>query len=169
MMEQMNLWNALKTVPASAVKIIKGGRLKGMSDIKPQWRYETLTKQFGPCGVGWKFEIVKQWSEAGADGELMCFTNINFYYHDSDGWSDAIPGTGGSMLISSEKNGMHSSDEGYKMSLTDAIGVAVKMIGVAADVYMGNPPETKYAERQTSDRETILCPQTDMNGERSVF
>ena len=51
-------YNAVKTVPQSALKVIDFGKLKGKYDISPQWRWEVLTEVYGMCGVGWKFEIV---------------------------------------------------------------------------------------------------------------
>ena len=50
-------------------------------------------------------------------------------------WSDAIQGTGGSSEVSMESKGAYVSDECYKMALTDALSVAMKALGVAADVY----------------------------------
>lgn len=41
------------------------------------------------------------------------------------------------MLLVQETKGTHTSDEAYKMSLTDALSVAMKSLGVGADVYMG--------------------------------
>ena len=142
-MDKTKIWNSLKTPPKTALKIIAAGRLKGKSDISPQWRYQALTEQFGPCGTGWKYTIDKLWPEPGHGGEIFAFANISFYWSAGEGWSDPIPATGGSVLIQSEKNGMHNNDEAYKMAVTDALGTAMKMIGVAADVYLGMC-DTKY-------------------------
>ena len=104
-MEEINLelWNKFKSVPESACKKITGGRLNGMTDIKPQWRYEKLTEVFGPCGVGWKFTIDKKWTENGADGVVMAFADITLYYKYNGVWSDGVPGSGGSTLVAKEK------------------------------------------------------------------
>ena len=51
-------YNAVKTVPQSALKVIDFGKLKGKYDISPQWRWEILTETYGMCGIGWKFEVV---------------------------------------------------------------------------------------------------------------
>ena len=58
-MENNNLeiYNKVRQVPESAQKTIKGGRLKGMTDINPMWRIKTLTDLFGPCGIGWYYEV----------------------------------------------------------------------------------------------------------------
>jgi hypothetical protein len=99
------------------------------------WRIKVLTELFGPCGAGWKYEIVSQWT-VPAENEIAAFCNINLYVMlDSGEWSEPIPGTGGNMLLSQEKNGPYVNDECYKMALTDAISVACKALGIGADVY----------------------------------
>ena len=60
-MENLELYNALRTPPKEALKEIKAGRMKGKTDINPMWRIKVLTERFGPCGIGWKYKITKQW------------------------------------------------------------------------------------------------------------
>jgi len=135
-MENMEIWDALKKPPQSALKMIQGGRLKGKTDISPQWRYRAMTEQFGACGVGWKYFIEKLWLETAND-EVCAFAEIGLSIKVDGEWSAFIPGIGGSMLVAKESGGLHVSDEAYKMAITDALSVAMKMIGVAADVYEG--------------------------------
>lgn len=144
----MKIWDALKQPPASALKEIKGGRLSGMTDIKPQWRYQAMTEQFGPVGIGWKFTIEKLWTEQGSDGQVVAFAHVHLFIAMNGGgaWSDPIPGIGGSMLIAKESKGPHTSDEAYKMAVTDALSTAMKLLGVASDVYMGNWDGSKFKE-----------------------
>jgi hypothetical protein len=136
-------YDKLSKVPAEMTKKITGGRLNGLTDIKPQWRYQILTEVFGLCGFGWKFTIDRLWTEKGSGEQVFAFANITLYIKDGDVWSDGIQGSGGSMLIVSESKGLHNSDEGFKMAITDALSTACKMIGVGADIYMGLPA-TKY-------------------------
>jgi hypothetical protein len=49
------------------------------------------------------------------------------------------------MLIVQESAGLHTSDEAYKMATTDALSVAMKQLGVAADIYLGHNNESKYS------------------------
>lgn len=155
MSENMIIWNTLKRPPESALKRISGGRLTGMTDIKPQWRYEAMTELFGPCGDGWKFEIEEVWSDAGSDGQVMAFARVNLFFKldrnviGVDSWSDPIPGVGGSMLIAKESAGLHTNDEGFKMAITDALSVAMKFLGVAADIYSGQWTGSKYKDEPT--------------------
>ena len=146
-MENLKIYNAVRVVPAEALKPIGGGRLKGMTDINPMWRIKTLTEQFGVCGVGWKYEIVEKRLDKGAGDEIAAFVDINLYIKTNGEWSDAIPGTGGSMFVSKEKNGLYTSDECFKMALTDAISVSCKALGFGADVYWGKD-NTKYSQHK---------------------
>jgi len=142
-MESLRYYEQLAEVPKEALKPILGGRLKGMSDINPMWRIKQLTEVFGPCGIGWKYEILRQQVVDGANGEKAAFVDINLYYKDGEEWSEPIPGSGGSMFVSKEKNGLYTDDECFKKALTDAIGVAGKALGLAATVYW-QKDSTKY-------------------------
>jgi hypothetical protein len=150
----LDIYNIVKSVPEEAKKKISGGRLNGKTDINPMWRIKTLTELFGACGIGWRYEITKQWLEKAESGEVAAFVNINLYVKTAGEWSEAIPGTGGSMFIAKEKNGMYTSDECYKMALTDAISVSCKALGVAADVYWDSD-KSKY-DKPTET--AIICP-----------
>ena len=156
-MENLEIYNKVKSVPEHAQSKIFGGRLKGMTDIKPQWRIQKMTEIFGVCGIGWKFEIIDiKYSEKDEKKQQCCFVKINLYIKVDNKWSDAIPGIGGSSFIALEKNGLYLSDECEKMALTDALSVAMKMIGVGAYVYMGHgskyyPPVVSDQTQQPND------------------
>jgi len=150
----MELWNKISKPPVNALKTIGAGRLKGKSDINPQWRYQAMTENFGVCGVGWKFTVDKKWTEPAPEGQVFVFADISLYIKVDDVWSEAIPGNGGSMLIAKEKEGLHASDEGYKMAVTDALGTAMKMIGMAAEIYLGNFDGSKYKNNTESAKTT---------------
>jgi hypothetical protein len=142
----LTIWNQVRSVPTEAQKKITGGRLNGKTDINPVWRLKTLTQTFGPCGIGWKYEIADKRLESGTAGEIAAFVDINLYIKHSGEWSDAIPGVGGSMFVAKETKGLYTSDECYKMALTDAISVACKALGIAADVYW-EADKSKYDDQ----------------------
>ena len=144
-MDNLTIYNAVRKVPENAKKPIAGGPLKGKTDINPMWRIKALTEQFGPCGIGWKYEITDKRLENGANGDIAAFLDINLYVKVGDTWSDAIPGTGGNSFVGKDKNGIHTSDECFKMALTDAISVACKALGFGADVYW-ETDQSKYGK-----------------------
>ena len=156
----LSLYNKFRVVPEEAKKKITGGRLSGMSDINPMWRIKKLTEEFGVCGIGWKYSITKQWIEAGGKDEKAAFTNIDLFIKVDSVWSDAIPGTGGSSFIAAEKNGLYTSDECFKMALTDAISVACKALGIGADVYF-EKDGTKYDQKPETKEKAAKEPETD--------
>lgn len=163
--DNMKIWDKVKQPPKEALKQITGGRLKGMTDINPQWRYEAMTKLFGPCGEGWKWTIERIWTEPGQEGQVFQFAQINLYFLNLDSWSDPIPGIGGSMLMVMESKGLHHNDEAVKMAITDALSVAMKVLGIGADIYAGlwdgskyknAEPEKKISEKQAADLRALM-------------
>lgn len=155
MHDNMIIWDNLKQVPSACIKTIQAGRLKGMSSIEPQWRLQAMTNQFGPCGIGWKYVITDKKIIEGADGVRCGFVDVELYFKSKDKWSEAIPGTGGSHFVSKEKDRMHTSDEVFKMALTDALSVAMKAIGVASDIYMGAFDGVKYEDTSWTTKPPI--------------
>ena len=142
-MNNMELYEKVRHVPQEAKKTIGAGRLKGMTDINPMWRIKVLTEQFGICGIGWYYEVTKQWIEDCGNEKVAC-VNINLFIKVDGEWSKPIFGTGGSKLSTVEKSGVYVSDECYKMATTDAISVACKSLGMGADVYW-DKDRTKYS------------------------
>ena len=155
-MDNMELYNKLRIVPAEAKTPIAAGRLKGFTDINPMWRIKALTDTFGPCGFGWWYKITDKRME-GLAQEVRAFVDIELYVKWDGEVSQPIPGTGGASFLTQETRGAYTSDECYKMALTDAISVAAKALGLAADVYYEkdrdkyttvdqDPPAAAYAD-----------------------
>ena len=151
----MEYYNKFAAVPVEAQKSINAGRLKGMTDINPMWRIKVITEAFGMCGFGWKYEIVSQRLEAGDNDSVCAFVDINLYVKVDGEWSAPIPGIGGASYIANERNGKYTSDECFKMALTDALSVACKALGVGADVYWaaGRSKYTAHGEAQSTQND----------------
>lgn len=147
MTDNMKFYNQCKEVPDNAQKPIQAGRLKGKTDINPQWRIEKLTEMFGPCGIGWKVKTINKWIEEGGNGEKAAFIDIELFVKVDGEWSEAIEGTGGASFVAKEKSGYYTSDECYKMAKTDALSVACKMLGMGSDIYRGYN-DGKYGDNQ---------------------
>ena len=156
-MENLEIYNKLKEVPKEAQKKITGGRLSGMTDIKPMWRIEKLTEVFGPVGIGWYTKTLKKELIAGANNEMIATVDIELYVNykkpfglDKDMWSVGIEGSGGSNYITNEKKGQYTNDECFKMAYTDALSVACKSLGMGANVYWG---DSKYNTNEPTEEE----------------
>ena len=155
----IDIYESLAQPPKSALRQIEAGKLKGKTDINPQWRYKAMTEAFGLVGIGWKYEVRKLWTEQGAGAEKLAFAQVAVYIKDGDAWSDPIEGIGGSRLVQLEKGAFVSNDEGYKMAVTDAFSTALKMLGVAADIYAGRWDGTKYNDEPATPPQQQSAPQ----------
>ena len=170
-MNNMDIYNKLRKVPDEAKKTIGAGRLKGFTDINPMWRIKALTETFGPCGIGWWYEITDKRIEA-FQNEIKAFVDIKLFYIVEGRQSWPVVGTGGASFVTMEKSGPYVSDECFKMALTDAISVAAKSLGVGADVYYekdrdkytahGNSKKNE-AEITKSAKVSNPAPQNDAN------
>lgn len=140
-MDNLKIYNQFRSVPKEAQKTILAGKLKGFTDINPMWRIKMLTEAFGMCGEGWMTTDVKMWTET-AGGETAAFVSLNLLIKAEGKWSDPIFGIGGSKLAG-KGVGDGINDEAFKMAYTDALSIACKNLGMAADIYFAND-RTKY-------------------------
>ncbi|KJX74313.1 hypothetical protein WH42_00450, partial [Acinetobacter baumannii] len=131
--DNLHIWNAVKQTPTNFLKKIEFGYLKGKSDINPQWRLMAMTQAFGPVGHGWTYRHVRLWSETAPDGTIMAFAEVAVKTKIDGVWGEEFFGNGGSAIVEVQKGKLVAIDEGYKKAVTDALGVAFKAIGVAAD------------------------------------
>lgn len=175
-MENRELWDRLRTPPDDALREIRGGRLKGKKDINPVWRMEAMTEAFGTCGIGWRYDVTDIIFRDGSDGQVVCMVRVDLQVRQGEAWSEIIPGVGGSMFIENEKGGLYTNDEALKMAVTDALSVAMKALGVAADVYRGlfdgkhsrprsdngNRPAPNGGARRPDTR--LVCPTCNHSG-----
>lgn len=164
-MNNLEIYEKVRKVPEEAKRKISGGRLSGMTDINPMWRIKTLTEQFGPCGIGWYYDVVNKWTEKAGE-EVAAFVDIEMYIKAGGEWSKPIHGTGGSMFVAKESKGIHISDECFKMAITDAISVACKQLGIGADVYWEKDvskykTEVDTGQSKQCDKPEITKEQTD--------
>lgn len=150
MNSNLHIYESARAVPPEACKSFNNGKFSG-TDINPMWRIKKLTELFGPAGIGWYYEVISERSERLNDDTLIAVVDLNLYIKVDGEWSKPIYGTGGNQLVSKTKNGTATSDEGYKMALTDALSVACKALGIGANVYF-EKDKTKYTAPE------ITCP-----------
>lgn len=114
------------------------------------WRIKKLTELFGPCGKGWKSEIIDLWLESAPGGQISAFCSIKLYvkFPGDEEWSEPIAGIGGNIFVQHTKDGELMNDDCFKMAYTDAISVACKQLGFGADVYWAQD-RTKYSEPES--------------------
>ena len=137
-------------MPERYLKTIQFGALKGKSDINPQWRVKAMTEVYGMCGIGWAHREAERWTTACDNGEVLAFCKVEVKIVNGDKWSEPIVGIGGNKIVSIANGKPKPNDEGWKMAYTDALGTALKSIGVASEIYEGNFDGSKYLNPPTS-------------------
>lgn len=155
-MNNLDWYNSWAEVPKNAQKPFDNGNFKG-TDINTMWRIKVLTEKFGACGIGWYYNIKRLWSETPENsidqsGERLSFAEIELFVKDNGEWSKPIAGTGGNKMLAyvKSKDYYKSSDEAYKMAVTDALGNACRNLGIGANTYWAND-KTKYADEQDKE------------------
>lgn len=160
MTDNLSIWNQLgKTDPAHTKSFSRAGGFKGTA-TRPVYLDMKMTETFGPCGVGWgmgrpSFELV----DAGSDKLVFCTVEV-WYEQDSvhGVGRGSVWGVGGDKVLGSNKNGPYSDDEAFKKAYTDAIGNAMKYLGMSADVHMGKFEDSKYVnelKRELNGKEVM--------------
>ena len=155
--QSIELFREQARPPKEALNEIKYGPLKGKSDINPQWRIEALTATYGLYGVGWFVQVKDtQYVDLPETQEKMIFLTLELYVRDWSlpdeyKWFGPAIGIGGDYVIIRDKNGVHGNDEAYAMAMTDALGKAAKLFGIANDIYRGKF-DSKYGWRDEKEK-----------------
>lgn len=154
MTDNLAIWSALaKTDPAHTKKFVRGGGFRGTS-VKPIYTDQKMTQQFGPCGIGWGITEPTYQTVPTPEGEVAVFCWLSVWYVSDGKKSEPIPGVGGDFVIKKTSKGLTPDDEAFKKASTDAIGNAMKHIGMSADIHMGQHDDDKYvAELEREIRE----------------
>ena len=75
----------------------------------------------------------------------MVFCTVGLWYVQS-ARSQTVYGVGGDKVVVKQSSGLRTDDEAFKKAYTDALGNAMKFIGVGADVHMGQFDDNKYVQ-----------------------
>ena len=150
MTDNLRIWNTLgKTDPKHTKQFSRAGGFKGTA-VKPIWTAMRMTEYFGPCGKGWGMTAPEFQTVASGD-DVLVYCTVGLWYSEPSAHttnhsekSEIVYGVGGDKVAAKNKNGSFTDDEAFKKSYTDALGNAMKHIGVAADVHMGLFDDSKY-------------------------
>lgn len=143
MSDNLKVWNELSHTDPKYTKPFDRGGFKGTA-TNPTWQLKRLTEVFGPIGFGWYYEVSDIQTHKADTGHIMIYLGLNLFVKQDNEWSKPIHGRGGDFVVTINKNGMKSDDEAFKKAETDALGNAMKKLGMSADVHMGMFDDNKY-------------------------
>lgn len=143
--KNMALWGSVFKTDPSAVKEITGKSYKGNSP-KPYWLIEQATKTFGPCGIGWGVQVVKEsFQQVGPDDFLhTAIVRVWYVYDGNRGEIEQAGGTKAAYKSSASK--IIVDEDAAKKSITDGMVKCLSMIGFAGDIFSGRWDDSKYVE-----------------------
>ena len=161
------LWMKGFKTDLNHVKPDPNGRLS----IKTQYRLMKATEIWGACGFGWGYKVIREWIDTGApivmNGEITSHfeqihkMEIEFWYmHEGQKVSLIQYGDTRKLYLARGGYFVHD-DEVEKKSLSDALGKAMSMVGICADVYLGTydgdlinkTEQIQFANRQVKSLE----------------
>lgn len=147
-MSNLELWHKVEKTDPEHTKPITGKAYKGNSP-KPHYIVLKATETFGPCGIGWGFEIVE---EKLLDGALLApgfyerihMARIRVWYK-WNGERGSVEHVGQTVFSGKRSNGNPFTDEDApKKSVTDGLVKALSMVGFAGDIFLGRYDDSKY-------------------------
>lgn len=160
----LDIWNKLgRTNPAHTKGFKRGGGFTGTA-VKPIYTEQKMTETFGPVGIGWGFSEPHFQLVPGENKEVLVYCWLTLWYVQDGKRSGDIPGVGGDKVITHIKANeqynrperWENDDEAFKKAFTDAIGNAMKHLGMSADVHMGRFDDSKYVndmKREMAEQE----------------
>lgn len=156
----MRLFEQLRSVPEEMTNEFTRDN-KVFTSVKPIWRIQKLTEMFGPCGIGWIVNIGRWETKEYNSGAVSITVEVELQYRENpEGeWSRPVKGIGTSWAVYISRTGsLIQDDEAWKKAYTDAIAVATKFLGFAADFYLRSD-DNKYVEKKpvrTAEKETVV-------------
>lgn len=166
-MNNMEIWDKVKKTDLKWTKESTNGA--GLTSINGMYCTMRATELFGPCGLGWGYDVLEERLDDGTEqkhenGDYITKTHtikIKLWYKVGDERGE-ITHFGHTPYIMKSKYGAYQDDEAPKKSLTDAIKKCLSMIGVGADIHLGQFDDQSYKselvleakqERETKEKE----------------
>lgn len=139
----MQIWDAVsKTDPKYTKKVNQRG---GFTAVNANSQVLAATKQFGPIGIGWGYEV----GRPIITDERMILIPVTLW-HSGDRSNTFGPEYGCAELI--DTKGRRDSDA-PKKATTDALTKLLSRLGFNADVFLGLYDDNKYVAQVAKDFE----------------
>jgi hypothetical protein len=161
MESKTSLWNQVeKTDPAYTSQFTGPGGFSGTA-ICGAYLAKRATEVFGPCGLGWGFEVQDEKYVSGyvlgfdAEGNSVGTTVVHVIrlklWYMLEGKRGEVTQFGQTTFVGRNKNGLFHDEDAPKKSITDAISKCLSLLGFSADVHLGKYDDNKYVESLKSE------------------
>ena len=136
--DHLFIWNAIKNAGGAVVTPPKTLSEKSLSVINYDYHVSLATQLFGPCGLGWGYDIIKEEIINGAalykDSPQSGFNTLHVIqvklWYIKDGKRGEVSHYGQTILTSIDEMGYVSNDEkAPQKSLKEAVSKCLAMLG----------------------------------------
>ena len=166
-MSNKALWKRVCVTDPAAVKPITGKQYSGNSP-KPYWIVERLTDEFGPCGIGWGFNVLDERMERLTETEILHVARVRFWY-ELDGKRGEFEQIGQTRALYAKRDKSLMADEDApKKSVTDALVKCASYLGFAGDIFSGMWDDSKYVNEAGKHWEAIRADESKTPREREL-
>lgn len=152
--ENTTIWKQAFTTDPKFVKPITGKQYQGSSP-SPYWVVSRATEIFGPCGIGWGYNILNERIERFSETDTVHIAMVEVWY-EHEGKRGSFQHIGQTkMSYKTSKGAMMLDEDAPKKSVTDALIKGLSMIGFAGDIFSGRWDDSSYVREAgeiTQDR-----------------
>lgn len=161
MSDNLKLWDSLEKTDRRYTKPFNRGGFKGDA-INGAYILKRLTETFGPCGIGWRFVVDHEdyvsghVLKEGASAEAVTRTVVHVVRGHLEYIAPARAGEidppwyktgeqyGQTTMVGENKNGIYTDEEAPKKSVTDCIAKCACLLGIGADIHLGQFDDNKW-------------------------
>lgn len=175
------LWDQVQKTDPSFTKEFVGPEGKMFTAINSAYLARKATEVFGPCGIGWGFDVEDEKYVSGyplgidKDGNslgnsVVHVIRLKLWYMLGDKRGE-VTQFGQTTFVGNGSTGLYHDEDAPKKSITDAISKCLSLLGFSSDVHLGlwddnkyvadlrtefgyqpKPPHTRAANQQTPSR-----------------
>jgi hypothetical protein len=156
-----DIWRRNEKTDPSFTKKYKGSGGFAGTSVNATYVVRSLTKEFGPIGKGWGFDVVDETMLEGAPiilgdkaacNEIVHRIRINFWWTDREtGERYQFPQLGQTTFVGKNKYGLFTDEEAPKKSLSDAVKKAASWLGFSGDIHLGYWDDDKYVSERRAE------------------
>jgi hypothetical protein len=158
--DNLSLWQSVKDPnPKYTKPFRRAGGFEGTATNATHLA-ELATEKFGPCGIGWGFNVLDERLLQGApilvNGAVVGHTQVHRVHlrlwYVLDGRRGEVEHFGQTEFVGRRRSGdWYTDEEAPKKSLTDAMSKCLSMLGFAASIHLGLWDDNKYVAAVKAD------------------
>jgi len=164
--KNLELWNHFCETDKNFTREFTRGKFTGTA-INPTYIARRLTERFGPCGQGWRLNVLRvdtvtgapifvDWCDTPVGHTVLAVVQGRLAYYENGEWHQTGEQYGQTTMVGQRFDGsLFTDEESFKKSVTDCLAKCAAMLGVSADIYLGTFDGNKYINDPAEDGKDV--------------